>query len=197
VYVEVEHLGFPSFLWLIVCQRLALTGNCFVLVSRAVITISVAPDFLENIHSPPVLVQMPARLSSMELSPASNPDGEETTRPSRRKSGRAVHAPERLVASSAPKRKRDDIEDVSGEDEDDDADDAPEDEDDEPAEEEVREKTQKTKRAGGVKATAPKRAKTTAGTTKLASRPKTKARTTKKGAKLDSASDVGGLYGMY
>jgi len=144
----------------------------------------------------------------MELSPTSNPDAETSTRASRRQSGRTRNAPERLVTSSAPKRKRDDTEDGDDDEEEQDVDNAEEDEeeqeeaeDDEPDAEEVRDKKRKAKRAGAAKATAPKRAKTTKSTatknitTKLASRPKARAKTVKKGAKLDAAEDIGGLYG--
>ena len=148
---------------------------------------------------------MPARLSSMELSPDSNPDAEQSARPSRRKSGRAVHAPERLVASSAPtKRKRDEIEDFDDEGDEDDVDmgaDGEEDEqdeddgDDEAAAEEVRDRKRKTRRTTSTGATASKKAKTKSTKVKPATRPKVKARTVKKGAQIDSAEEVGGLYG--
>lgn len=137
---------------------------------------------------------MPARLSSMELSPVSSPIAEQSTRPSRRKSGRAVHAPERLVASSAPKRKRDEDEDVEDEDDDEDMDDVLGEEEDEPAAEEIQDKQRKARRTGGGRATAPKRVKTTA-TSKLATRPKGKTKIIRKGAKLVAAEDAGGLYG--
>jgi len=142
----------------------------------------------------------------MELSPDSNFDAEQSARPSRRKSGRAVHAPERLVASSAPtKRKRDEVEDVDDEDagedvdmdgdEDDDEQDGDDDADEADAEE-VRDKKRKTSRTTSTGAKASKKAKTKSTKAKPATRPKVKARTVKKGAQIDSAEEVGGLYGM-
>lgn len=141
----------------------------------------------------------------MERSPTSTSDTETNTRATRRKSGRVSNAPERLVASSAPKRKRDEADEVDEEEEDQDMDieedeDEEEGEADEPDAEEVRNKKRKAKRAGAAKATASKRAKTTKRsapkkvTTKLASRPKARVKTVKKGANLDAAEDVGGLY---
>lgn len=131
----------------------------------------------------------------MELSPDSNPDTAETTRPSRRKSGRAVHAPERLVTSSAPKRKRDEVDDEEAEEDEEDSSEDVDDADDEPDAEEVRDKKRKAKRTTSAKAAAPKRVKTKNATTKLATRPKARAKTVRKGATIGSAEDVGGLYG--
>lgn len=145
----------------------------------------------------------------MELSPNSNPDAESSTRVSRRKSGRVSNAPDRLVASSAPKRKRDDVDEEDDEDNENDAEmdeqdedeDEGDDENEEPDAEEIKDKKRRAQRAGGTKANASKRAKTTKTpavknvAAKPAKQPKARARVTKKGAKLDAAEDVGGLYG--
>ena len=148
---------------------------------------------------------MPARLSSMELSPSSNPEVDGASRPSKRRSGRVVRKPETLDPSTAPKRKRvqpdqpsdgDDVDMLDASDEDDDEDES------EPDEEEVRE--QKRKRRSNAKSKAPaKRAKTNGGatTTTLPMRPAavkpTKPKKPKKArpSQIASAHEVGGLYG--
>lgn len=154
---------------------------------------------------------MPARLSSMELSPASDPDA--TPRQTQRKSGRV---PKPRFASSpsgatprASKRKRtpvangDDNEEASSELSEENEEESAE---DEPDEEEILE----TRRKARAKATprakpAPKRVKTTGNSLNLPLRPAgNKARkptttTTSKKSRLlvnADAAEIGGLYGM-
>ncbi len=147
---------------------------------------------------------MPARLSSMELSPPSNPDVDQSARPSRRKSGRVTNKPEQLSPSSgtgSAKRKRatdgldSDLEQDSASAEGDDESEG------EPDEEEMRERRRKARRPSSGEAKGPpKRAKTNGTTTKLAIRTTTgKAKKSNKARQLqDAAADeVGGLYGEH
>lgn len=125
----------------------------------------------------------------MELSSPSNPDVDASARPSRRKSGRAVKAPEILGA----KRKR-----VEAIDPDDESQSEMEDSEGEPDEEELRESRRKVKRTNTGKA-APKRTKTGGMSSQLPMRPapKPKAKTGKKVARTEPLADEGavGLYG--
>lgn len=144
--------------------------------------------------------QMPARLSSMELSSPSNPDVDASAQPSRRKSGRVHKKPEFLSPGSAGKRKRDaretgdadggaDMNDESEDENDDDAD-----------EEELREQRRKKKRVNKDRSrpTAKKKRMangiTLGGSSILVRRPANKAAKSKN-ASSDAAAEVGGLYG--
>ena len=143
---------------------------------------------------------MPARLSSMELSPASNPECDSGARPSRRKSGRVTKKPE-LLSPSTPtgsgKRKRVGSEgDASDDDDGDGASAGVGGTDGESDEEEVRERR---KKAHGRNAnSAAKRPKTNGAKMKLAIRPagvKKKKLRNQAQAQDVTAKEVGALYG--
>ncbi|KAI9655938.1 MAG: hypothetical protein M1831_004783 [Alyxoria varia] len=151
---------------------------------------------------------MPARLSSMELSPSSNPEQDPTSQPSRRKSGRVSKKPEHLSSSfNATKRKRAEAraDDVDGDVDMNDASDAEANEsEDDPDEEELREKLRKARRASGSKKSkaqpAPKKAKPNGATTtnlaiRPAKKPASKPRKAARRGQIPSAEKVGGLYG--
>lgn len=115
-------------------------------------------------NKPSPLSSMPARLSSMELSPASDPDMDNTAKSSRRKSGRVSRKPEVLSPSHAPaKRKRgadaDEDEDEELDDLEDDQGEPSDAEEEEPDEEEIRDRKRKTKSKPRSKP-APKKSKT-------------------------------------
>lgn len=136
---------------------------------------------------------MPARLSSMELSPASNPDASSSVRPSRRKSGRVTKAPEFLSSNKQPREDGDvDMSADSDSDQDDDEEDADE--------EELKEQRRRKRKAPPAKKPAPaKKSKPNGAATTLAirsapARPRKTARP-KKGA-IAAAAEVGGLYGQ-
>ena len=148
---------------------------------------------------------MPARLSSMELSSPSNPDVDSSARPSRRKSGRVSKQPDFLSPGNGKRKRRTEGVQAGDEDVDQDMEDASdvddnEENDDEPDEEELREERRKKKRK--VAADKPKPATKkqkpngviTGTSTTLARRPAKKIPKPQKG-QIESALQVGGLYG--
>ena len=140
---------------------------------------------------------MPARNSSMELSsPEVGSQGA-----TRRKSGRVVRKTNKLISSSATKRKRgeDEIDDVEMED----ASDAESEEqdDDDPDEEELKEQRRRAKKAKTNKSVAKKAKPNINGRAHkaLAIRPAAGAPKAKKKTKVQlnvDAESAGGLYGM-
>ena len=142
---------------------------------------------------------MPARLSSMELSPASNPERDSGARPSRRKSGRVTKKPELLSPSTTTgsgKRKRAGDEGDASDNDGDSASAGVGGTDGESDEEEVR---QRRKKAHGRDAkSAAKRPKTNGAKMKLAIRPagvKKKKLRNQAQAQDVTAKEVGALYG--
>ena len=100
----------------------------------------------------------------MELSPASNPDADSTVRPSRRKSGRVVKAPQFLASHEQDRTGDGDVDMNSESDED-------EDQDDEADEEELKEQRRRKRKAPAANKAAPsKKSKPNGATTTLAIR---------------------------
>ena len=147
---------------------------------------------------------MPARLSSMELSPSSNPDVDSSAQPSRRKSGRVSRKPQVLAPTFNAKRKRtpESTEDVNGDVDMDSLSDESEDRDEDEPDEEERREAKRVKRwrpnAANKAKIAPKKPKANGAAGDLpirtiTSKPK-KAKQPRK-VTIAEAEDVGGLYG--